>query len=48
MPAIVVKVGTLDDPALFGGPQMTIYTVDRQPFHEISAEMPCFERLPGR
>jgi hypothetical protein len=47
-PAIVVKVGTLDDPALFGRPQMAIYTVDRQPFHEIPAEMPCFDRLPGR
>jgi hypothetical protein len=46
--AVVLKVGTLDDPKLFGGPQMAIYTVDRQPFHEIPAGMTTFERLPGR
>src|SRR5271163_4592341 len=31
-PVVVVKVGTLDDPSLFGAPQMAIYTVDKQPF----------------
>ncbi len=45
--ALVLKVGTLDDPTLFGGPQMAIYTVDRQPFHVIPDGMPSFERLPG-
>src|SRR3954452_18891839 len=34
-PAIVLKVGTLDNPVLFGGPQLAIYTVDKQPFHQI-------------
>src|ERR1700750_2524152 len=33
--AVVLKVGTLDDPAVFGAPQMAIYTVDKQPFHVI-------------
>ena len=46
--AVVLKVGTLDDPKLFGAPQMAIYTVDKQPFHEIPAGMRTFERLPGR
>jgi hypothetical protein len=45
---IVVKVGTLDDPKLFGTPQMAIYTVDRQPFHHIPDGLPSFERLPQR
>ena len=45
--ALVLKVGTLDDPTLFGSPQMAIYTVDRQPFHVIPDGMPSFERLPG-
>jgi hypothetical protein len=48
LPAVVLKVGTLDDPALFGGPQMAIYTVDKQPFHQIPAGLPTFERLPQR
>jgi hypothetical protein len=48
LPAVVLKVGTLDDPGLFGGPQMAIYTIDRQPFHQIPEGVPTFERLPKR
>jgi hypothetical protein len=48
MPAIVIKVGTLDNPALFEGPNMAIYTIDKQPFHAIPEGLPTFERLPGR
>ena len=47
-PVIVVKVGTLDDPSLFGAPQSAIYTVDKQPFHHIPDDLPAFERLPQR
>jgi hypothetical protein len=47
-PAIVLKVGTLDDPSLFDGPQMAIYTIDRQAFHQIPEGLPSFERLPQR
>lgn len=46
-PAVVVKVGTLDDPKQFAGPFMAIYTVDKQPFHQIAEGLPAFERLPG-
>jgi hypothetical protein len=46
-PAVIVKIGTLDDPKIFGGPKMAIYTVDRQTFHHIPDGMPAFERLPG-
>lgn len=47
-PAVILKVGTLDDPATdFGGPQMAIYTVDKQPWHDVPTGMPAFERLPG-
>jgi hypothetical protein len=45
-PAVILKVGTLDDPVLFGGPKLAIYTVDKQPFHDIPAGLPTFERLP--
>ena len=45
---MVLKVGTLDDPRQFGGPQMAIYTVDKQDFHHIADGLPTFERLPKR
>ena len=47
MPALVVKVGTLDDPLLFEGPQMAIHMLDAQPFHQVAAGLAKFERLPG-
>lgn len=47
LPAVILKVGTLDDPTLFGGPDMAIYTVDKQAFHSIPDGLPEFERLPG-
>jgi hypothetical protein len=45
-PAVVIKDGTLDDPALFSGPEVAIYTIDYQSFHQIPQGMPSFERLP--
>jgi hypothetical protein len=48
LPAVVLKIGTLDDPSLFGGPQMAIYVIDKQPYHHIPDSMPTFERLPPR
>jgi hypothetical protein len=46
--AVVIKVGTLDNPSLFGEPRMAIYTVDKQPYHHVPEGIPSFERLPGR
>jgi hypothetical protein len=46
--AVILKVGTLDDPGLFGAPQMAIFTVDKQSFHQIPAGLPVFERMPRR
>lgn len=42
-----VKMGSLDNPAAFGNPQMAIFTVDKQPFHCIPEGIPSFERLPA-
>jgi hypothetical protein len=47
MPAVVLKVGTLDDPSAYGGPQAAIYTCDQQPFHALAQGLPTFEKLPG-
>lgn len=48
MAQVILKAGTLDDPGLFGTPQMAIFTVDRQLFHLIAEGVPTFERLPKR
>ena len=48
LPAAILKVGTLDDPSLFEGPQMAIFTIDKQPFHQIPEGMRTFERMPKR
>jgi hypothetical protein len=45
--AVLLKVGTFDDPSLFSGPDMVIYTVDKQNFHHVPEGVPAFERLPG-
>jgi hypothetical protein len=48
LPAVILKIGTLDDPSLYGTPQMAIFTVDKQDFHQIPEGLPSFERLPQR
>ena len=45
--AVLLKVGTFDDPKVFGGPQMVIFTIDKQPFHHVPEGVPAFERVPG-
>jgi hypothetical protein len=45
--AVLLKVGTFDDPSLFEAPQMVIYTCDKQAFHHVPDGVPTFERLPG-
>jgi hypothetical protein len=45
--AVLLKVGTFDDPSLFGGPQMVIFTIDKQSFHHVPEGVPAFERTPG-
>ena len=48
LPAIILKVGTLDDPRQYGGPKMAIFTIDQQVFHHIPEGLPTFERMPSR
>jgi hypothetical protein len=44
---VLIKVGTLDDPSVFGGPQLAIYTSEKQSFHQVPPGIPAFERFPG-
>ncbi|KCZ94405.1 GFA family protein [Hyphomonas johnsonii] len=45
--AVILKVGTLDEPAVFGQPQVVMQTADAQSFHHIPDGIPAFERFPG-
>jgi hypothetical protein len=48
MPGMVmIKIGTLDEPAVFEGPQMAIFTCDRQPYHQVPTNIPTFDKMPG-
>ncbi len=47
-PAVVIlKVGTLDDPSAFDGPQIAIWTDDMQPYHTIPEGVATFPKFPG-
>lgn len=45
--AVIVKVGSLDDPALFGGPQIVMQTADAHSFNLLPEGVPAFPRFPG-
>ena len=48
LPPVVLKIGTLDDPSLYGGAQMAIFTAEGQPFHLVADGTPAFAGLPPR
>jgi hypothetical protein len=43
---VVVKVGTLDEPSRYSGPQMVFWTEERQDFHAWPAGAVAYERWP--
>lgn len=45
---VILKIGTLDDPAVYGGPESAVYTIEMQAFHLIPDGIPTFERFPSR
>ena len=46
--AALVKVGTLDDPSIYGMPYVAIYTGEKQCFHVAPAGVRSFEGRPLR
>lgn len=44
--AVILKVGTLDQPAEFGGPAIAIFTEEEQAFHVTPSGVPKFAKLP--
>lgn len=45
---VVVKAGTLDDPAAFGGPDMVFWAQEKQAFHVLPDGAKVFATIPGR
>lgn len=41
---VLIKVGTLDDPAVFGGPEAVYWTGEKQEFHLLPPGVPAHER----
>jgi len=44
---VLVHPGTLDDPSIFGQPEIAIFTAERQEFHHVPDGIPNFDRIPG-
>jgi hypothetical protein len=45
---VIVKVGALDDPAVFEGPKLVVWTEEKQDFHLLPVDVPAYPRVPGR
>ena len=45
--AVILKVGTMDDPGQYPGPRMAIYCIDKQSFHTVPVGVREDERVPG-
>ena len=44
---VIVKVGVLDDPAVFTKADLAIFLKDKQPFHHVPDDVPQYDELPG-
>ena len=45
--AVLIKVGTLDDPGIFEGPQIVTWTSEKQKFHLLPPNVPAYPELPS-
>jgi hypothetical protein len=44
--AVLIKVGTLDDPSIYEGPQMITWTSEMQKFHLLPPNVPAHLEIP--
>jgi hypothetical protein len=44
--AVLIKVGTLDDPSVFAGPQLVTWTSEMQKFHLLPPDVPAYLEIP--
>jgi len=45
---VIIKIGSLDDPSVFEGPQVVMWTADAPKFHLMPEGVPSFPGFPGR
>lgn len=45
--AALVKVGSLDDPGIYGLPDYALYLSEAQPYHVVPENVPTFDKRPG-
>ena len=43
---LLIKVGTLDEPGLFAGPQLAVWTSEMEAFHQLPPDVPAFPQFP--
>ena len=43
---VILKVGTMDDPAQYGTPDMAFYCIEKQAYHYLPEDMLTFDRFP--
>jgi hypothetical protein len=41
---VIIKVGSLDDPAQFGGPDTANFACDAQPYHRLPTDIPVYQK----
>ena len=44
--AVLIKIGTLDDPSVFEGPQLVTWTSEMQKFHLLPPDVPAYPEFP--
>jgi hypothetical protein len=44
---VIVKVGSLDDPSVFGGPAFAAFACDAQSYHRLPDDVPVHQKWPG-
>ena len=44
--AVLIKIGTLDDPSVFEGPQLVTWTSEMQKFHLLPPNVPAYSEMP--
>jgi hypothetical protein len=44
---VILKVGGLDDPSIFGEPDFAAWAQDAQPYHRLPSHIPVHQKWPG-
>lgn len=43
---VIIKVGTLDSPRIFDGPDIVVWVEEKEPFHHVPEGAAAYSRLP--